>query len=85
MGKQTLDRAKKILSILLFVFFVISVTAATVSADYNSKSSCKGGHWECSYPYYSYNYGCNGHWVCPDSYGGGSYSGGSYGGSSTGY
>jgi hypothetical protein len=32
MGKQTFDRAKQLMSILLLVSFVISVTAASVSA-----------------------------------------------------
>jgi hypothetical protein len=77
MGKQTLDRARKILIIVLLVLFAISVTAATVSADHYSKSPCKGGHWECGEPYYVYHNHCQGHWVCPDSYGGG---GGGYGG-----
>jgi hypothetical protein len=83
MGKQTLGRAKKVLSILLLVLFAISVTAATVSADYYSRDKCSNGYWECKYPYYGYNndqYGkyCQGHWLCPGSYNGGGYGGGGY-------
>jgi hypothetical protein len=71
MGKQTFGRAKKILSILLVVFFAISVTVTTVGADYNNYyNNCANAYWQCGYPYYLYNYDqsgnyCQGHWVCP--------------------
>jgi len=44
MGNKKVDRTKKILAILLAVCFVLSVTAASVSADDNSEYRNKDGY-----------------------------------------
>ncbi len=44
MGKQTFDRTKKILSILLTIFFIITLTVASASAaELNGNNGCKNG------------------------------------------
>jgi hypothetical protein len=46
MGKQIFNRTKKILGILLVIFFVASVTAVTVSAaPYHHHHHHHHGHW----------------------------------------
>jgi hypothetical protein len=42
MGKQTSDRIKKTLGVLLVVFFIVSATAASVSACGKGKTSGTG-------------------------------------------
>jgi hypothetical protein len=43
MGKQTFDREKKTLCILLVVFFIVSLTTASVSAAIGSGATGCGG------------------------------------------
>ena len=48
MGKQTFDKTKKILSILIVIFFVISITVAVVNTtpgatDTKEKNQTKSG------------------------------------------
>jgi hypothetical protein len=43
MGKQTSERIKKTLGVLLVVFFIVSATVASVSACNKGKSSGTGG------------------------------------------
>jgi hypothetical protein len=46
MGKQTFDKMKKILSILLAVCFLMSVTAVAVSAHQEAVKVWEPAHWE---------------------------------------
>lgn len=44
MGKQTFDRMKKILSILLAIFFILTLTVVSASAaELNGNDGCKNG------------------------------------------
>lgn len=44
MGKPTFDRIKKILSILLAIFFIITLTVTSISAaELNGNNGCKNG------------------------------------------
>ncbi len=53
MGKQTYNQTKKILSILLIVFFVAAVTAPAISADRPHHHEWHQRHFGVSY--YSHN------------------------------
>jgi hypothetical protein len=57
MGKQTFDRIKKILGILLLVFFVASITAASASATSSDNSELGSGH--CDQGHCDYKHGQN--------------------------
>lgn len=44
MGKQTFERIKKMLSILLAIFFIVTLTVASASAaESNANDGCKNG------------------------------------------
>ena len=44
MGKQTFDRIKKILSILLAIFFIVTLSVASASAaELSGNDGCKNG------------------------------------------
>ena len=63
MLKQEVSRLKKILTILLAVFFVLSVTIVAASAHGGSRWGWGG------YPYWGYGPGCmwvgGNNWLCP--------------------